>query len=334
MMLHHGGRLSAAALEYDIPLEQWLDLSTGINLAGWPVPPIPADCWLRLPEDEDDLEATACNYYDAPRLLPVAGSQAAIQALPQLHPAARVAVLSPGYAEHAAAWIKAGHQVTPVEAEHIEAALPLCDVLVLIHPCNPSGQRFSPEQLLQWHKLLAARGGWLVVDEAFMDVTPEHSICAHSHLPGLIVLRSLGKFFGMAGARVGFVCAESKLLSQLQEILGPWTINAPARWASSAALRDTAWQAQTRARLLHDETRMVQLLTQHQLTPTGGSALFQWHCNEHAQALHQMLAQQAVFTRLFAEPAAIRFGLPASEAQWTQLEQALPAVQSLNKAVR
>ena len=330
-MLHHGGRLSAAAVEYDIPLEQWLDLSTGINLAGWPVPPIPADCWLRLPEDEDDLEAAARDYYGAPQLLPVAGSQAAIQALPQLRPTARVTVLSPGYAEHAGAWKSAGHQVTLVEAQQIEAALPDTDVLVLIHPCNPSGQRFSPEQLLQWHQQLAARGGWLVVDEAFMDVTPEHSICAHSHLPGLIVLRSLGKFFGMAGARVGFVCAEPKLLGQLQEMLGPWTINAPARWASSAALRDTAWQTQTRARLLQDEIRMVQLLTQHQLTPTGGSALFQWHCSEHAIALHRALAQQAVFTRLFAEPAAIRFGLPASEDQWAQLERALAAVQSLNK---
>ena len=333
-MLHHGGRLSAASVEYNIPLERWLDLSTGINLSGWPVPPIPADCWLRLPEDEDDLEAAARDYYGAPQLLPVAGSQAAIQALPQLRPTARVTVLSPGYAEHAAAWKNAGHQVTLVEALQIEAALPDTDVLVLIHPCNPSGQRFAPAQLLLWHQQLSARGGCLVIDEAFMDVTPEHSICAHSHLPGLVVLRSLGKFFGMAGARVGFVCAEPQLLSQLQELLGPWTINAPARWATSAALRDTAWQEQTRARLLQDEARMVQLLTEHGLAPTGGSALFQWYCSEQAQALHRALAQQAVFTRLFTTPAALRFGLPASEAQWMQLEKALAAVHPLNKATQ
>ncbi len=328
-MLHHGGRLKAAALQHGIPLEQWLDLSTGINLAGWPVPTVPAACWLRLPEDEDDLEAAARDYYGAPQLLPVAGSQAAIQALPQLRAKSRVVVLSPGYAEHAAAWAKAGHRVTAICADDIEAALPAHDVLILIHPCNPSGQCFAPEQLLSWHRQLASRGGWLVVDEAFMDVTPAQSICAHSELPGLIVLRSLGKFFGMAGARVGFVCAERALLDRLQALLGPWSINAPARWAASLALRDNDWQAQTRARLLIDERRMVQLLQQHHIEPTGGSALFQWYCSETAEAWHQALAGQAVFTRLFSEPAAIRFGLPATEAQWQQLEQALAAAEAL-----
>jgi len=325
-MLHHGGRLSAAAAQYKIPLEHWLDLSTGINLSAWPVPAIPADCWLRLPEDEDHLEAAACAYYGVEKLLPIAGSQAAIQAIPQLRESCRVAVLSPAYAEHLAAWQRAGHNTIEISAQDIDNQIESIDVLVLVNPCNPSGQRFAPEQLLHWHQQLAKRGGWLVVDEAFMDVTPAESVCAHAQQTGLIVLRSLGKFFGMAGARVGFVCAEAGLLAQLQELLGPWTINAPARWAATLALQDTTWQKQTRVRLLQDETRMVQLLAQHGLAPSGGSALFQWHCSAHAAELQQALAQQAVFTRLFAQPAAIRFGLPATEAQWTQLSTALGAI--------
>ncbi|MGB0866277.1 MAG: threonine-phosphate decarboxylase CobD [Granulosicoccaceae bacterium] len=328
-MLHHGGRLSAAAHEYGIPLEHWLDLSTGINLSGWPVPAIPERCWLRLPEDEDELELAARDYYGAPDLLPVAGSQAAIQALPHLRLNSRVAVLNPGYAEHAAAWRAAGHAVEPVAAEAIDAAIDRLDVLVLIHPCNPSGARFTRQQLLSWHRSLAARGGWLVVDEAFMDVTPEHSLAADSQSPGLVVLRSLGKFFGLAGARVGFVCAQRELLQQLREKLGPWTINAPSRWVSTKALRDRAWQQQTRERLLQDEQQMVELLREYQLPPTGGCALFQWHCSEHALALHQALARQAVFTRLFKNPSAIRFGLPATETQWRHLEDALANLQSL-----
>lgn len=328
-MLHHGGRLHAAAAHYDIPLAHWLDLSTGINLAGWPVPPVPAHCWVRLPEDEDDLEAAARAYYGAPALLPVAGSQAAIQALPTLREPARVAVLDPGYAEHAAAWRAAGHQVESVHAEAVESVLERVDVLVLINPCNPSGARFARGQLLDWHAALAARGGWLVVDEAFMDVTPEQSVAAESHRPGLIVLRSLGKFFGLAGARVGFVCAADALLWSLREALGPWTINAPARWAASAALRDRDWQLATRARLQQDEARLVRLLRAHRLPPSGGSALFQWVRRDDAEALHRALAQQAVFTRLFQTPAALRFGLPGSEPQWRQLEAALGALQAL-----
>ena len=277
-MLHHGGRLKAAAAQYEIPLKAWLDLSTGINLSGYPVPTVPNEYWLRLPEDEDNLEAAACAYYGAQQLLPVAGSQAAIQALPYLRKHSRVGVLSPGYAEHAAAWQSAGHDVKLLIADEIDNELAQLDILVLIHPCNPSGERFSRDKLLHWHTHLAKRGGWLVVDEAFMDVTPEDSICALAHRPGLVAMRSLGKFFGLAGARVGFVAAEPQLLKSLRDSLGPWTINAPARWIATRALQDTAWQTSTRARLLHDETRMQKLLTESGLKPTGGCALFQWHC--------------------------------------------------------
>ncbi len=325
-MLHHGGRLKTASAQYGIPLEKWLDLSTGINLSGYLVSNVPNECWLRLPEDEDNLEAAACDYYGAQQLLPVAGSQAAIQALPHMRAHSRVGVLSPGYAEHAAGWQNAGHEVLQLSADEIEKKLPLLDVLVLIHPCNPSGQRFSTNVLLHWHSLLAQRGGWLVVDEAFMDVTPEHSICAHAHLPGLVVMRSLGKFFGLAGARVGFVAAEPKLLSDMKNRLGPWTINAPARWVATQALQDTNWQLETRARLLRDASRMIRLLKQHGLTPSGGSALFQWHCTQHAAELHRLLAAQAVLTRLFDQPAAIRFGIPVTDAQWAQLKLALESL--------
>jgi len=216
-------------MRYDIPIADWLDLSTGINPNGWPVPEIPSACWARLPEDDDGLERAAQTYYEAEHLLPVAGSQAAIQTLPRLRPRSRVAVLDPGYAEHAYAWRNAGHEVAAVAAERLDEALQGSDVLLLIHPNNPTGARFSVEQLLDWHARLAARGGWLVVDEAFMDVTSEHNLCRHTAREGLIVLRSLGKFFGLAGARVGFVCAQASLLAQLHGILGPWSVSAPAR---------------------------------------------------------------------------------------------------------
>lgn len=322
-MLEHGGRLNAAAARYGMAPSDWLDLSTGINPNGWPVPALPARAWNRLPEPDDELIAAAQACYRAPYILPVAGSQAAIQVLPALRASCRVGVIAPGYNEHAHAWRRSGHDVTPLAYEQIAAAVDVLDVVVLIHPNNPTGQTFSRAQLLQWHAQLAAKNGWLIVDEAFMDATPEHSTAEYCSRPGLIVLRSLGKFFGLAGARVGFVCAAPELLHHIDARLGPWTVCGPARLAATLALQDTAWQTMTRERLLRDAQRLGQLLTIHGLRPSGGTALFHWVATPRATHVHEALARQGVFTRLFTAPASLRFGLPATETQWQRLESAL-----------
>jgi len=166
-MLEHGGRLRQAARRYGIPSGEWLDLSTGINPCGWLVPAPLRIAWSCLPEDDDGLEAAARAYCGSRSLLAVAGSQAAIQALPRLRDRARVSVLHLGYFEHAHAWRCAGHQVMSVTAERLDAAVAASDVLVLIHPNNPTGVRFPVDELLAWQARLDARGGWLVVDEAF-----------------------------------------------------------------------------------------------------------------------------------------------------------------------
>ncbi len=324
-MLEHGGQLRIAAKQYDIPLDRWLDLSTGINPMGWPVPPVPAGLWSRLPEDNDGLEQAAREYYNVEQVLPVAGSQAAIQALPLLRSQSRVGILSPAYAEHANAWHRTGHHVTATTEQQLNTAIAHSDVLVLIHPNNPTGARFAPKQLLAWHEQLTARNGWLIVDEAFMDTTPEQSLCPYTDRPGLIVLRSLGKFFGLAGARVGFVCAQQALLSQLHTMIGPWNVNAAGRWLATSALRDRSWQADTRQRLKLHSSRLHGLLTQTALHPQGGCDLFQWVETRYAAALHRDLARQGILTRLFEESSSLRFGIPATEANWQRLEQALAA---------
>jgi len=321
--LHHGGRLRAAAKRYAIAPEYWIDLSTGINPNGWPVPTIPSSSWARLPEDGDGLEQAACTYYGIEQVLPVAGSQAAIQELPRLRSLSRVSILNPCYAEHAAAWRRAGHVVMPVAVERLDECVARSDALVLANPNNPSGARFTVDQLLDWHAQLAARSGWLVVDEAFMDVTPESSLCRHSGRPGLIVLRSLGKFFGLAGARVGFVCARTALLTELRNRLGPWSVNAPARWVANSALADRDWQEATRQRLIWESARLHTLLARHGLTPDGGCALFQWLRTPRATYLHDALARQSILTRSFSEPSSLRFGLPGNEADWGRLDAAL-----------
>jgi len=254
-------------------------------------------------------------------LLVVAGSQAAIQALPALRPRSRVALLATSYAEHAHAWQHHGHEVIGVSAEEILQAD--ADVKIIVNPNNPTGKLFTRDELLKLHAQLAARGGWLVVDEAFMDATPEHSLASVCPRPGLIVLRSLGKFFGLAGARVGFVLAEENILQTLAELLGPWTIAAPSRYVATLALRDTAWQCAAREALPLVSQRLGSLLSNHGMAPSGGCSLFQWVCCTDAASVHEQLAQQAILTRLFDQPASLRFGLPRDEAQWAHLDIAL-----------
>lgn len=319
---HHGGRLLAAARRYGIAPADWLDLSTGINPRAYPLPALPAEVWRRLPQDGDALTAIAAGYFGCRTLLPVAGSQAAIQALPRLRAPGRVAVLAPTYAEHAHAWRAAGHTVYEYPAEALPDIASEVDVLVLANPNNPTGARFSTEYLLALRCRLAV-DAWLVVDEAFMDTTPEHSLAGHCPRPGLIVLRSLGKFFGLAGARLGFVLAWPGLLERLADVLGPWAVSGPARWAAASALADQDWIAATRARLAHDSTRLAALLAAHGLPPTGGCALFQWCCTPRAAALHEALARRGILTRLFEAPASLRFGLPDTEADWLRLQAAL-----------
>lgn len=322
-MPEHGGRLHAAARRYGHAPDHWLDLSTGINPQPWPVTQTRVASWQRLPEDDDGLAAAAQRYIGAPQVLPVAGSQAAIQALPLLRARSRIGVLSPGYNEHAHRWQQAGHEVWKLDAAQCDARLRELDVLVVCNPNNPTGERFARERLLHWHAQLAAHGGWLVVDEAYLDADPQDSLAADTTRAGLVVLRSLGKFFGLAGARVGFVCAHAALLDRLDAQLGPWTIAGPARELAQRALDDRAWQAAMRAALPQQAARLVQLLGAHGLAPQGGCALFQWVCTPQAAALHERLAQQAVLVRRFDAPASLRLGLPGCEADWARLDAAL-----------
>jgi cobalamin biosynthesis protein CobC len=325
-MLEHGGRLLQAVQRYGVPRERWLDLSTGINPIAWQGAPLPIASWNRLPEDEDGLVEAAAIYYEAPRLLPISGSQAAIQTLPGLRGRCRVGVPMLGYNEHGHRWRRAGHDVIPLAVEEFRAAIDRLDVLVVCNPNNPTGERIVPAELLEWHARLSARGGWLVVDEAFADSTPETSIARYTDRDGLIVLRSLGKFFGLAGARVGFVLAAKSLLDELADRLGPWAIAGPSRFVARAALSDRAWHEATRQRLRQDSRRLAELLTRHGLSPDGGCELFQWVRTPHALRMHDALARQGVLTRHFEAVPSLRFGLPARSEDWQRLEAVLGSV--------
>ena len=325
----HGGNLHEAAERYGIPYAQWLDLSTGINPHGYPVPPVPADAWRRLPDDGDGFAACAARYYGAPdaaHVLPVAGSQAAIRALPVLLPRARVGIAPLTYSEYAPAFERAGHEVVPLDVSWDTLPDALTHVVV-VNPNNPTAEHLNADKLLRWHKQLIARGGTLLIDEAFADTMPSASLAANTLHDGLIVLRSPGKFFGLAGVRSGFVLGAPSLLDALRLTLGAWTVSGPARHAVKAAFEDTAWQQQMRTLLEAESARLVSLLQAHGFA-THSTPLFAWTDDARAAALHEALAQRGVWTRLFTATGSVRFGLPASDTEWTRFEE------SLREAVR
>ncbi|AZD31120.1 threonine-phosphate decarboxylase CobD [Pseudomonas chlororaphis] len=324
-MLEHGGRLRKAAEQYGIAEADWLDLSSGLAPWPWPIPEIGMRAWARLPETDDGLEQAARDYYGAAHVLPVPGSQAAIQLLPRLRRAGKVGVLSPCYAEHAEAWRRSGYIVREVLEQEVDFFLDSLDVLVVVNPNNPTGLSLTPERLLDWHARLAQRGGWLVVDEAFMDNTPQLSLAAQADQVGLIVLRSFGKFFGLAGVRLGFVLAERKLLKLLAEQVGPWAVSGPTRVLGQVCLRDSQGHARQRLRSEVASLRLAHLLERHGLKPQGGCALFQWLITDRAERLHEFMARRGILLRLFTHNSSLRFGLPADEADWSRLEQAFVA---------
>jgi len=353
----HGGNLSEAVKRYGFARDAWLDLSTGINPHGYPVPPTSAQAWQRLPNDDDGLNELAARHYGATHALAVAGSQAVIRALPELlnhnwnaqqmaapvtahRTAYATGIATLTYGEYLPAFQRAGHRVLrytsgPESATELQIhsqadfvlspdhALPAeLRHLVVVNPNNPTTTLFSREVILDWHAQLAARGGSLIVDEAFSDATPGYSVAPEANRTGLIVLRSIGKFFGLAGARAGFVLAHPAWLAQLRAELGPWTLSGPAREAVRSALLDDRWQQATQAQLGQDGARLVQLLSRHGFKARG-TPLFAWLPHGQAAALQERLARHVIWVRLIESPPSLRLGLPASEADWQRLDTAL-----------
>ena len=332
MSIAHGGDMAAAEARFGKPAEnglagEWLDLSTGINPQPYPFLPPDAAAWLRLPQQAelDGLIAAAAARYgvaDPACVVAAAGSQSVLQWLPRLVLPTQVTVLGPTYGEYAPTWRAGGHSVTTVRA--LDGATN-ATIVVLANPNNPDGHRYPPEILLQLAEGLQARGGWLIVDEAFADADPEISLAAHAGKPGLILLRSLGKFYGLAGLRLGFALAPAEFAARLAAAMGPWAVSGPALAIGTQALNDAAWAGETRQRLALASARLAGLLRQNGLTLVGGTALFQLASHPEAAKLYEHLGRHGILVRAFeAEPHWLRFGLPAARDA-ARLDAALAA---------
>jgi cobalamin biosynthetic protein CobC len=319
-MRDHGGDLDRAQARHG--QGDWLDLSTGINPVAWPAPAPSARAVAALPTAAEiaALEAQARRTYDA-SVDPVAlaGAQAAIQLLPRLAPPGRARVLAPSYNEHAAALAAQGWAVEPAADP---AAMAGADLAVVVNPNNPDGRRWTPQTLLG----LAGRVGLLVVDESFVDPDPGLSLAPRlsEAEANTLVLRSFGKFYGLAGLRLGFALGAPALASALRRLAGPWAVSGPAIEIGRAALADSAWAAATRARLARDAARLDALATRVGWRLVGGTSLFRTFETEDAATAQDRLGRARIWTRVFPYSARwIRLGLPGDTAGWLRLETAL-----------
>jgi len=323
--LLHGGGIDAARRRFPLAPEPWIDLSTGINPRAYPLPVIAPEAWTRLPDENAQalLEAAAAKAYRAPASIEVvagAGTQAFIQCLPRLFPARRVATLGFTYAEHAASWRACGARVSAAASLDELANM---DAAVVVNPNNPDGRRTTPDRLAELARAMAPRGGVLIVDEAFVDFTPEASVAPMAG-GNLIVLRSFGKAYGLPGLRLGFALCEASLAIRLREALGPWSVCGPALAVGAAALADACWLEQSRELLEHSAARLDRMLEAAGFAIIGGASLFRLAEHDDAAIWFERLCRAGILTRRFAERDNwLRFGLPAEPGDWERLALAL-----------
>jgi cobalamin biosynthetic protein CobC len=325
----HGGDICAARRLFPGAPEPFIDLSTGINPNPYPLPHFTVESFARLPEADAvaALNAAAAKAYGAPsaaNAVAAPGSQILLPLVAGLARPGRAAIVAPTYAEHSRAASLAGHAVTEVRDL---GAIADAGLVVVTNPNNPDGRVFAKADLLAVAKQLNACGGILVADEAFMDVGPaESSLAGEVSCGNIVVLRSFGKFFGLAGLRLGFALAAPPLAARLAARLGPWAVSGPAIAAATQALTDAGWIEMTRRRLDKTSARLDALLRESDLEILGGTALFRLVRTPAAAELFRYLGRAGILARVFAEqPTWLRFGLPAAEADWQRLQSALSA---------
>lgn len=334
-MADHGGSLGRARSLFPHAPEPWVDLSTGINPHSYPLFDLPATALTRLPEPARaaELAGIAARAYGAPspgNVVPAPGTQILLPIVYSLVQPGRAVVLGPTYAEHRRTAALAGHTASEVRDL---AALADADIAIVVNPNNPDGRVVPRDDLLSLGHALRRRGGLLVVDEAFMDVGPQaESLCGDVGQGGIVVLRSFGKFFGLAGVRLGFVVASPDIARRLDGRFGPWSVSGPALEYGIRALGDASWQEAMRQRLAADTARLDDLLMGHGVRVDGGTSLFRHVTDDDAGGLFRALGEAGILVRNFADrPRALRFGIPGGEDGWQRLASALSAWRTGNQ---
>ncbi|WP_339694942.1 threonine-phosphate decarboxylase [Celeribacter baekdonensis] len=305
----HGGGLDAAVARFGGEKSDWIDLSTGINPTAYSIGEMPPSVWEALPDAaaQDSLIQAARAFWNVPRgasILAAPGASALIARLPALWPKARVDIRTPTYNEHAAAFEAHGWTVDGTDPS----------VQVAVHPNNPDGRLWRADELT---------APITIIDESFCDVMPEMSHIGRVMDGHTIVLKSFGKFWGLAGLRLGFAIGAPEWINRLSTLTGPWAVSGPALAIGTKALNDPDWAMQTRINLAQSCDKMDVLMKNKGAKLIGGTDLFRLYDVDNARAFQDHLAKGRVWSRIFPySDRWVRLGLPAAD-RWDQFEAAL-----------
>ncbi|MDW3224541.1 MAG: threonine-phosphate decarboxylase [Paracoccaceae bacterium] len=309
----HGGGLDAAIARFGGTRLTWIDLSTGINPHPYPRAPLPPDAWIALPDKKamSDLMAAARAFWNIPDeagVIAASGASALIAQLPQLVSKGPVCIPAPTYNEHAAAFAAQGWSITDADTAKAQ---------VIVHPNNPDGRLWTRDTLPCKDATLT------IIDESFCDVDPALSLIALADRPGTVILKSFGKFWGLAGLRLGFLIGDATLIQELGDRLGPWAVSGPALHIGAQALRDLRWATATRQRLSEDAAQLDALMQIAGARVLGGTTLFRLYDVDDAEAWQTRLAHHHIWSRTFPyAPGWLRLGLPHT-LHWPRLKAAL-----------
>lgn len=318
----HGGRLEQAKAHFGTADGPWLDLSTGINPHCWlGVAAMPID-WRSLPDVQAlaILEATAAHHFgvDPAHICAVPGTEIGLRMLGDCLPGPAVHVV-PSYRTHKE-MVPDSRPIAASDATTISGS-----TIILANPNNPDGRAVPARQMADALRRIAATSGWLVIDEAFADATPQISLASEirDDQP-LVIFRSFGKFFGLAGVRLGFVLGPRPVIARFRTKLGSWPLSAAAIAIGTAAYRDESWIEGMRKALPIHASALDQMLTHHGFKVIGTCPLFRLIEVQDAHKVFERLARRAILTRPFdLDPNWLRIGLPDSDEALGRLDAAL-----------
>lgn len=298
----HGGDIISASARYFVPLARWIDLSTGLNPASYPCDDVPSSAYQHLPYLQPSFLQAASSYYGSEQSIALIGSQMLIQNLPLCVTKKAVLLPSAGYSEHRQSWQQAEFELNEYPAFDTEKAVASIDQqlalnnqqhVVVINPNNPTGLLIDPKQLISWANALATDCN-MIVDEAFIDMEPEQSVLSYQWPNNMLVLRSFGKFFGLAGIRIGFAFCRGVLKQRIEKQLGLWMINGPAQYLATKAMQDTHWQQAARLQI-----PQAALLTQNLFAPLINSIEIPWRMHQPLFSSYQMSLKKALAVQDF-----------------------------------
>jgi len=266
MKRDHGGNVSEISRRYGIDEDKIIDFSANINPLGYP-PGLKEmiikkfDSVLNYPDiDSFELVSRLSKYHDISQdyIIVGNGSTEFIYSIPLAFKPTKALIVTPAFSEYEKGLKMAGTKVSYFQTEEKEDFSPdiarLCkrlregfDIVCFCNPANPTGVLTSKDELCRVIACAGKTGTLAVIDEAFIDFVEEESVKKEIlRFSNLIVLRSMTKFFGIPGLRIGYVIASTPCIAKIRETRPPWTVNSLGQKVAAYAFSDRDYIRDTR----------------------------------------------------------------------------------------